>query len=110
MSLRTGYISRDEARDFVRAAGLPELHPYALRHSAATSMAWAGASIRDLMDFGGWTSERMPARIYVHTPADRLRDLVAAASPLRGAAGPVSPPADQIRPRPPGSALAADHG
>lgn len=63
-------------------AGLPQrLHPHALRHTAATALAWQGASLRDLMDHHGWSTEAM-ARVYLHTDPARLRKLVTAADPL----------------------------
>lgn len=65
-------------------AGLPRaLHPHALRHTAATALAWNGASLRDLMDHCGWASEDM-AKVYLHSTPDRLGALVTAASPLTG--------------------------
>lgn len=73
-------------------AGLPQrLHPHALRHTSATALAWQGASLRDLMDHHGWSSEAM-ARVYLHTDPARLRQLVTAADPLvLGMADPGTP-------------------
>lgn len=66
-------------------AGLPEkLHPHALRHTAATAIAWQGASLRDLMDHFGWSSEAM-AKVYLHSNTSRLRELVGAADPMAAA-------------------------
>jgi integrase len=63
-------------------AGVPVLTPHELRHTAATGAAFAGATMADLMAIFGWASERMPARIYTHTTAERMRGLVAAANPM----------------------------
>lgn len=69
--------------------GLPDvLHPHALRHTAATALAWQGASLRDLMDHCGWSTEAM-AKIYLHSNTDRLRELVSAAEPLPAPRTPV---------------------
>ncbi len=65
-----------------REAGLPHvLHPHALRHTAATALAWQGASLRDLMDHCGWSTEAM-AKVYLHSNRARLAELVTAADPL----------------------------
>ena len=65
-----------------KAAEIPVIHPHALRHSAATAAVWAGASMADLRDLYGWSSDRMPSLVYAHTTAERTRAIVSAASPL----------------------------
>jgi len=65
-------------------AGLPVLTPHQLRHTAATGLAFAGGTVKDLMAMGGWASAQIPNEIYTHTTADRVRDMVAKADPMAG--------------------------
>lgn len=50
-----------------RDAGVPELHPHALRHTGATRWAAGGAARRALMEAGGWASGAMLDEVYEHT-------------------------------------------
>lgn len=53
-----------------RRAGVPVVHPHALRHTWATRLATAGVDRRTLMDLGGWTSSSVLDEIYSHAPED----------------------------------------
>lgn len=50
------------------AAGIPELHPHAFRHSAAHRWLAAGGAERDLMHLMGWRSDTMLA-VYARSTA-----------------------------------------
>ena len=52
------------------AVGVPSLHFHDLRHFAGTVAAQAGATTRDLMARGGWSSPQMVVR-YMHTSEER---------------------------------------
>ena len=49
-----------------RRAGVPVVHPHALRHTWATRLAMAGVDRRSLMDLGGWTSSSVLDEVYAH--------------------------------------------
>lgn len=49
-----------------RRAGLPVVHPHALRHTWASRLAMAGVDRRTLMELGGWVSGVMLDEIYAH--------------------------------------------
>lgn len=53
-------------------AGLPALHPHALRHTGASRFAAAGATMAEIMAAGGWSSPEVPMRIYAHAHPDNL--------------------------------------
>jgi integrase len=68
----------DPRRAFARAAkhaGLERVWLHLMRHTAATRVGRAGASLADLMGFGGWASMRMAQR-YTHTDHRRQLELV----------------------------------
>lgn len=76
----------DPRRAFARAAkraGLERVWLHLMRHTAATRFGRAGASLADLMGFGGWTSMRMAQR-YSHTDHRRQLELVDRAGHDRG--------------------------
>lgn len=76
----------DPRRAFARAAkhaGLERVWLHLMRHTAATRVGRAGASLADLMGFGGWASMRMAQR-YTHTDHRRQLELVDRASPGHG--------------------------
>ena len=52
------------------AVGVREMHFHDLRHFAGTVAAQAGATTRDLMVRGGWSSPDMVVR-YMHTSEER---------------------------------------
>lgn len=72
---------RKALRSACKAARVPELHPHAQRHSAATTHAGTGATIGDLMKHFGWKTPEMAGR-YVHGIDARVRSIVEASSPL----------------------------
>lgn len=64
---------RKPRQDFKKAlaracerAGVPVVHPHALRHTWAARLAMAGVDRRSLMDLGGWTSSSVLDEIYAH--------------------------------------------
>jgi integrase len=68
----------DPRRAFARAAKAADLERvwlHLMRHTAATTMGRAGASLADLMGFGGWASLRMAQR-YTHTDHRRQLEIV----------------------------------
>lgn len=68
----------DPRRAFERAAkatGLERVWLHLMRHTAATNVGRAGASLADLMGFGGWSSVRMAQR-YTHTDHRRQLEIV----------------------------------
>lgn len=72
----------DPRRAFARAAKAAKLERvwlHLMRHTAATRVGRAGASLADLMGFGGWASMRMAQR-YTHTDHRRQLELVDRAS------------------------------
>lgn len=72
----------DPRRAFARAAkaaGVERVWLHLMRHTAATRVGRAGASLADLMGFGGWSSIRMAQR-YTHTDHRRQLELVDRAS------------------------------
>lgn len=65
-SSRFGVTNRMKA--VCRRAGIPFVSPHqAGRHSFATNALAAGATVREVMDAGGWKSARMLLEIYTHT-------------------------------------------
>lgn len=60
-----------------RRAGVPVVHPHALRHTWATRLATAGVDRRTLMDLGGWTSSSVLDEIYSHAPEDHKAGVMA---------------------------------
>lgn len=61
-----------------RLAGVPELHPHALRHTAATRWAWAGVDRPTAMKLGGWKSSEMLDEVYAHTDENRMEEAMQA--------------------------------
>jgi integrase len=70
---RVGSIKKAFARTAERA-GMPEVTPHVLRHSAATWMAMAGIPMRKIALYLGHESERTTEAIYAHHAPDFLRD------------------------------------
>src|SRR5690606_29677270 len=73
-------------RDWMKArveAGYPEARIHDLRHSSLTQLAQAGATMADVMAFGGHKDIRSGDR-YQHSNDDRLKTLVKARSEAAG--------------------------
>jgi len=62
----------DRIKALGRLAGIPNIHPHALRSTAATFLANDGMTHDHLMKFMGWDAEEM-ARIYINKARINLR-------------------------------------
>jgi integrase len=57
-------------------AGVPRVHPHALRHTWASRLAMEGVDRRSLMDIGGWKEGRMLDEIYAHVTDDHVDEVM----------------------------------
>lgn len=90
VSARGGRFGARRIQELVRragvlAAGRGDLHPHALRHSAATHMLEGGADLRAIQDFLGHESVATTER-YTHLTLGKLFEVVDRAHPLAGVA------------------------
>lgn len=67
-----------------RSAGRRDLHFHALRHTALTHAAQAGATLAELMEMAGHTTSSAALR-YQHAAKDRMKDLAARLSQIADA-------------------------
>ncbi len=58
------------------AAGIPVLHPHALRHTAATRWTRGGVDVPTIMGLGGWKTPSVPLQVYAQTTEDWKREAV----------------------------------
>ncbi len=57
-------------------AGLPHVHPHALRHAWASRLAMEGVDRWTLMQLGGWKDGRVLDEIYAHVTSAHVREAV----------------------------------
>lgn len=86
LGVRGARISPRRIQELVKAVGIQsagrsDLHPHALRHSAATHMLEAGADLRAIQDFLGHESVATTQR-YTHLTMGKLFEVVDRAHPL----------------------------
>lgn len=86
VAARGGRLGARRIQELVRRAGLlsvgrGDLHPHALRHSAATHMLEGGADLRAIQDFLGHESVATTER-YTHLTLGKLFEVVDRAHPL----------------------------
>ena len=84
LGARGGRIDQRIARDIVhraaREAGVPDISPHALRHSAATHMLDGGADLREVQEMLGHSSLKTTQR-YTHVSIEQLKSRYGQAFP-----------------------------
>lgn len=73
-------VVRAVVHDEARKAGVPDISPHALRHSAATHMLDGGADLREVQEMLGHSSLQTTQR-YTHVSIEQLKDRYAQAFP-----------------------------
>lgn len=96
LNQRGGRLTQRSVQRFVSrygawAAGRPDLHPHALRHSCATHMLEGGADLRAIQEFLGHASLSTTQR-YTHVSMDQLLQTYDQCHPLSGARRNDKPP------------------
>ena len=64
------------------AAGLPVLHPHALRHTAATRWTHNQVDVPTMMKLGGWSTPTVPLQVYAHSTEQWAAEAIQRTAPI----------------------------